>query len=216
MKFNIAYPTNGTQVTREIRSKDEQKFYGRKIGEQFDGKIISDEFEGCIMQITGGNDYQGVSMIANKDTTKRIRVLLSKGDVGYRCTRRGVRERKTVRGSIISGETQVVALIMVRVPEGKEISGLTDTIKDKTHLPKNIHKLRATFGIPEDADPVEFVHNLIKSQNPNAELPKIKVTGVVSEEAKKRKATELAERKARKEKFLLEKKEFETKYGLKL
>lgn len=216
MKFNIAYPTNGTQVMREIRSKEEQKFYGRKIGEQFDGKIISEEFDGCIMQIVGGNDYQGVSMIANKDTTKRIRLLLSKGDKGYRCRRTGVRKRKTVRGSIISIETQVVCLILVRVPEGKVIAGLTDIVKPKTHLPKNIHSLRSIFGIPEGAEPVEFIHNLIKSNDPEARLPKIKVTGIITEEEKRKRLERSEARKARKAKFQREKAEYESRYGLKI
>ncbi|KAI5152114.1 small subunit ribosomal protein S6e [Enteropsectra breve] len=216
MKLNIAYPTNGSQLMKEMNSKDEQRLYGKKIGDQFDGSLISEELAGCILQIVGGNDYQGVAMVPGKDTIKRYRALLSKGDIGYRCRKNGVRRRKTVRGSIVSNEIQVIALILVQVPEDKTIEGLTDVIREKTHLPKKDKKLREMFGIPAGEDIIAFITNLVKENDPEATVPKIKITGIRKESEKIKRAEKKAVREARKEKYLLEKREYESKYGVAL
>jgi small subunit ribosomal protein S6e len=216
MKINIAYPTNATQKSIEIKTKEEQRLYGRKINDQFDGAVISPEFAGSIVQIVGGNDYQGVPMTAAQATTKRIRLLLSKGDVGYRCRRNGVRRRKTVRGSVVSNEILALNVILVKPAEGKTIEGLTDIVKEKTHLPRRDKKLRAMFGIPEGEDTLSYIHKMIKDNDENATLPKIKITGVVSEEKKQKIAKRKVEREIKKKALLAEKAEYETKYGIKL
>lgn len=216
MKINIAYPTNASQKCLDMRTKDEQRLYGKKIGDQFDGTLIAPELAGSVMQIVGGNDTQGIPMSAAQETTKRVRLLLSKGDVGYRCRRAGVRRRMTVRGSVVSNEILVLNVILVRPAAGKEIEGLTDVIKEKTHLPRRDKKLRAMFGVPEGADTLEFIQKVIKDNDPNAELPKIKITGVVSEERK----AKIAQRKeavaAKKAALAAEKAEYENKYKIKL
>lgn len=214
MKILAYYPTNGTNITVEISAKEEQRLYGKKIGEQFDGVVISEQFAGCIVQIVGGNDYQGVCMVPNRDTTKSIRLLLSKGDVGYRAKQAHIRKRKTVRGSIISNSIQVISIILVRLPEGKVIEGLTDVVKDKSHLPKKASKLRALFGIPEGEDIVSFVAKAVKANDPDAKVPKLKVTGIITEEMKKKRAEKLVFRRERTEKFNKEKAEYEAKYGV--
>jgi len=216
MKINIAYPTNATQMSFEIKTKEEQKLYGRKINEQFDGSMVSPQFSGCVVQIVGGNDYQGVPMNPSQATTKRIRLLLRKGDVGYRCMRKGVRMRKTVRGSVVSNEIQALNVILVKVADGVTIEGLTDVVKEKTHLPKKDKKLRAMFSIPDGEDTLSYIHKLIKDSDENAKLPKIKITGVMSEEKKQRIASQRAERNAKKKDLEAERASYEAKHGIKL
>jgi len=213
MKLNISYPTNATEAVREMSAKEEQKLYGKKIGDQFDGAVIAEDFAGCIFQITGGNDHQGVPMVPKQDTIKRIRLLLSKGDVGYHCKRNGVRKRKTVRGSIVSSDIQVVALILVKVPEGKVIEGLTDVVKNKSHYPKRLSKLQAMFGIPDGVDPNAYIADLVRQNDPNAKVPRIKVTGFMKPEEMKRRQEVKALREARREQYKKEKAEYESKYG---
>ena len=216
MKINIAYPTNATQLSFEIKTKIEQRLYGRKINDQFDGSILDPKFEGCVVQIVGGNDYQGVPMSPAQATTKRIKLLLSKGDISYRCRREGIRRRKTVRGSVVSEQIQVLNVILVKPVEGKEIEGLTDVVKEKTHLPKKDKKLRAMFGVPAGEDTLSYIHKLLKENNEDAVLPKIKITGVMSEEKKQKIATQRAARAAKKTALNAEKAEYEAKYGIKL
>ncbi|KAI4291172.1 small subunit ribosomal protein S6e [Pancytospora philotis] len=216
MKVLVYYPANGTNKTVEVSLKDEQKIYGKNLGDQFDGELIGADFKGCVMELRGGNDYQGVCMAPNKQTVKRIRVLLSKGDVGYRARQSHIRKRKTVRGSTVSNCIQVISVVVVRVPEGTVIEGLTDVEVDKTHAPKKASKLRALFNIPEGEDINEFVAKLYAETNPGVAPPKFKVTGVVSAAEKAKRAQKLAARQARTEKLLKEKKEYEVKYGVTL
>uniref|UniRef100_A0A1B6JVE3 Small ribosomal subunit protein eS6 n=1 Tax=Homalodisca liturata TaxID=320908 RepID=A0A1B6JVE3_9HEMI len=153
-------------------------------------------------------------MVPGKKTTKRIRLLLSKGDVGYRGRKAYIKRRKTVRGSVVSNCIQVISVVVVRVPEGKTVEGLTDRVVDKSHFPKRIDKIRALFNIPEGEDVNAYVARLYAEHNPDAKVPRFKVTGVISEEERQRRAQKLAERMARKEKFLKEKQEYEEKYGV--
>ncbi|KAI5168512.1 small subunit ribosomal protein S6e [Pancytospora epiphaga] len=214
MKILVYYPTNGTNKTIEVSAKDEQKIYGKEIGMQFDGELICEELAGCVVEIRGGNDYQGICMVPGSKTTKRVRLLLAKGDVGYRGRKSYIKKRKTVRGSIVSNNIQVISIVVVRIPEGKEIVGLTDRIMDKSHFPKRIEKISALFNIPEGEDVNAYVAKLYAEHNPDAKVPRFKVTGVVTEEEKQKRAQKLAERKARKEKFLKEKSDYESKYGV--
>lgn len=216
MKINIAYPTNASQISVEIKTKEEQRLYGKKINDQFDGALIAPQFAGSIVQIVGGNDYQGIPMSPAQATTKRIRLLLSKGDIGYRCRRNGVRRRKTVRGSVVSNEILALNVVLVKPAEGKEIEGLTDVVKPKTHLPRKDKTLRAVFGVPEGEDTLTYIQNVLKQNDENAVIPKIKITGVVSEEKKRMIAERNAKREAKRKAILAEKAEYEAKYGIKL
>lgn len=216
MKINIAYPTNASQKTIELKTKDEQRLYGKKIDDQIDGRLILPEYSGSIFQIVGGNDKQGIPMSAAQETTKRVRLLLSKGDVGYRCRRDGVRKRMTVRGSVVSESILVLNVILVKPADGVTLEGLTDVVKERTHIPRRDSKLRVMFGVPEGVDTLTFIHNVIKERDPEATLPKIKITGVVSEERKQKIAKRKEDRAVKKQELAAEKAEYEATYGIKL
>lgn len=207
MKLNIAYPANGTQKCIEMSTKEEQKLYGKKIHDQFDGILIGQEYEGTIFEIVGGNDYQGVCMVEGKDTTKRIRLLLKKGDVGYRCRRIGVRRRKTVRGSIVSNEIQVLNLILVK--ENKPIEQLTTEFKEKSHLPKKLNKLCDVLGIEHGSNVREHLKKVLEGQK----LPKLRIVRPITENEIKRRTENKKIREERKIRLLKDKIEYEKKYG---
>lgn len=215
MKINVAYPTNATQMSFTIKAKEEQRLYGKKIGEQFNGSLLSPMFANTVVQVVGGNDYQGAPMSPKQATTKRIRLLLSEGDIGYRCKRHGVRRRMTVRGSVVSNEILALNVILVQ-PNGVTIEGLTDVVKDKTHLPKQEKKLRAMFEIPANEDVVTFIHKKIRANDPNAELPNIKVKVAMTQE-KRDKISQLRSARESKKKSLQEARvKYEKQYGVKL
>lgn len=208
MKLNIAYPANGTQKCIEMTTKEEQKLYGKRIGDQFDGSIVGEEYEGTIFEIRGGNDYQGICMVEGKDTTKRIRVLLSENDTGYRCKRFGVRRRKTVRGGVVSNEVQVLNLALVK--EAKPIEGLTTETKEKSHLPKKLSKLCAVLGIKDGSN----VRAHLKSQLGNNKLPDLRIVRKITDEEITKRAENKKIREARREKMMKEKAEYEKKHGV--
>ena len=210
MKLNIAYPTNGTQICMDMSTKEEQRLYGKKIGEQFDGKIVSEDLDGSILQIAGGNDMQGVCMVPGKDTPKRIRLLLSKGDIGYRCRRKGVRRRKTVRGSIVSNETQVLNLLLVK--ENKPIQNLTTVVKDKTHLPKKISKLCETFNLEKGCNIRQELKKLLEGEK----MPNLRIVRKISAKELKKREEKKKLREKKKAAYAKDKAEYETKYGVKI
>jgi small subunit ribosomal protein S6e len=64
----------------------------------------------------GGQDKQGFPMKQGVLTNDRVRLLMSPGDKGFRGygRRRGERRRKSVRGCIVSQETSVLNLLIVK------------------------------------------------------------------------------------------------------
>lgn len=177
----------------EIEKSSESRLYDRKIGDQFDGGVIGKEFEGCIVEITGGDDYQGFPMVASYLTKKRVRPLLAKGDTGYRCRRKGVRCRKSVRGAIVCEETCVLSLIIIRAGE-KEIDGITNVVNAVSHLPRKVKKLGAMFGVPEGENVIRYIRNKLRSEAADPKkIPKINHNGkvVLREAAERQKAKEV-------------------------
>lgn len=63
MKYNIANPTTGQQIVREIDAdKINRQFNDRRMGSDIDGAVLGEEFTGYTFRITGGNDKQGFAM----------------------------------------------------------------------------------------------------------------------------------------------------------
>ncbi|ORD96418.1 RS6 [Hepatospora eriocheir] len=209
MKLNIAYPANGTQKCFELSRKDEQKLYSKKIGDQFDGGLLFPEFEGSILQINGGNDYQGFCMSASYDTDKRRKELLKEGDVGYKCRVKGVRKRKSVRGSRVSNEIQVLNMSLIR--ENKVIEGLTDCFNDKSHLPKRLSKLCKEFGLPEGSNIRKFIKE--NREDTSKRMPRLRVILPKDDKIAERKEADKKAKLAQKEKIQKEREEYLAKYG---
>lgn len=148
--------------------------------DQFPGELLGAAFKDCVLEIRGGDDLQGFPMSAKHNTNKRVRPLLSKGDTGYRCRRRGVRRRKSVRGSVVSDEISVLSLCLVKIGENTVIEGLTDCKRSHTHIPRKDSKLRELFGVPDGEETVSFIKNLFIAQAGGkfVKMPKIKPTSV--------------------------------------
>jgi small subunit ribosomal protein S6e len=216
MKLNIACPKMGTQKMVPIDKVVERRLYDKTVGSIFQGELISPEFEGYVFKITGGDDLQGFPMRCGVLTTKRVRLLLKKGSCGYKCKRKGVRERKSVRGCIVSSEISVLSVVILS--EGKApIEGLTDRKMPNTHLPKRATKLRRMFNIPEDRDLFLAIKEIaVKSQAESGvkgKIPRIRITRLPSQERIEEKKKIKEERL--KKKILLEKdrREYFEKYG---
>ncbi len=98
----------GKSLQKEIDSK---MVYGKKIGEKINGNLV--ELENYELQITGGSDKQGFPMKKGVSGSVRKRLLLAEG-VGYKPKIKGVRRRKSIRGEVVSEETEQLNLKIVK------------------------------------------------------------------------------------------------------
>ncbi|TBU11002.1 ribosomal protein S6 [Hamiltosporidium tvaerminnensis] len=216
MKLNIAYPTNGTQKLISVERKVEQRLYDQKIGNTFEGSILGPEYNGYVFEITGGDDRQGFPMRRGVPSSARVRLLLKKGDKGYRCRRDGCRRRKSVRGEIVSSEISVLSVIIVQKGD-TEIAGVTDRVESCSHLPKRASKLRERFEIPEGADIKKFLVESItkaakESGQEKVKIPRIRITGEWTQEKEDAKNAIKKEAEERKKRSKTQREEFFAKY----
>ncbi|MEM3536296.1 MAG: 30S ribosomal protein S6e [Candidatus Bathyarchaeia archaeon] len=117
-KVIISDPETGTSKTVELEEARAAPLIGRKIGEVLDGSIF--DLAGHKVQITGGSDKDGFPMRPNVHGGVRRQVVLS-GGVGFNPKAEGERERKTVRGNVITDEiVQINAKIVEKPKQPKE------------------------------------------------------------------------------------------------
>jgi len=113
--FTVADPKTAKTYQKEAEKKRCAALIGLKIGDEFDGGIIG--LPGYRLVITGGADESGFPMKAGVAGQGRKSVLLA-GPPGYRPERKGVRKRKTVRGSVVSEDLIQINTKVLR--EGKQ------------------------------------------------------------------------------------------------
>jgi len=115
-KIIISDPETGTSKTVELEETRAIPLIGRRIGETIDGAILG--LVGHKVQITGGSDRDGFPMRPSVHGGVRRRVILS-GGVGFNPQDEGQRERKTVRGNVITDEIVQVNTKIVEKPKSK-------------------------------------------------------------------------------------------------
>ena len=126
----------------------------KRIGNEVDGSVISNVFEGYTFKITGGYDKDGFAMKNGILTQGKRRILLQKGCSMFRFKkgyhRRGVRERKLVRGCIVSHDIKVLHLKVVK-RGANPIPGLTEAgCEEAKRLgPKRATRILRQFGLTE-------------------------------------------------------------------
>ncbi len=114
-KFEIANPKTGKTYHFELSEESaKEKFFGKKIGDKFEGSILDSKFSGYEFEITGLSDKQGFPALPNLKGTARKRVLLSYG-IGMRQKRpKGLRKKKTVRGNTIAADIVQINVKVVK------------------------------------------------------------------------------------------------------
>ena len=103
-KFVISDPKTGKSYQKALNS---ELFLGKKIGDKVEGNLFGlKNFE---LTITGGSDKAGFPMRKGVDVAGRKKILSGKG-TGVKVAGRGLRIRKSVRGSIISDQIAQINL----------------------------------------------------------------------------------------------------------
>jgi len=139
--------------------------YDKRMSQEVEGEALGDEYKGYIFKITGGNDKQGFPMKQGVLVSKRVRLLLKKGDSCFRERKKGERKRKSVRGCIVGPDLAVVNLVVLKKGEA-EIEGVTDRKIPLRLGPKRASKIRKLFNLSKDDDVTKYV---IKRKILNAE-----------------------------------------------
>jgi len=151
MKLLFANPANGSNAVVEI--EDDQKIrelHGLSVGNEISGDKIG--FPGYLFKITGGSDTDGFPMKLGVKTTGRVKLLLTRGSTGYNHWngRKGERQRKTVRGGVVSHAIHVLNLVVLK--SGPEVISGLDVEVPRRLLPKRASKLRKLYGLTKAED----------------------------------------------------------------
>lgn len=209
MKLSISNPSRCTQKVVELEPNVASGLHERQIGDIIDGEVISPEWKGFLLKITGGSDKQGFPMKPGVQQQGRARLLLKKGDIGFRCTRKGLRRRKSVRGCIVSGEIRVLNLAVVQ--EGDHVfEGFNNITIPLLKGPKRATKIRRLFNLSPDVtdlEPYVIGHEKTK-KNGEVVVVKPKIQRLITEKHRERWARRISERIERRNKSTEKKKAY--------
>jgi len=116
-KVIVSDPAESRSKVVELDGARAVPLIGKRLGETLDGAVVG--MSGMKLQITGGSDKDGFPMRPNIHGGVRISVILSKG-VGFHPQREGERQRKTLRGNIITEEIVQVNMKVLEKPKKAE------------------------------------------------------------------------------------------------
>jgi small subunit ribosomal protein S6e len=116
-KVIISDPETGKSRSIEVEGTQAVPLIGRKLGEVIDGSVA--KMRGHKLKITGGSDKDGFPMRPNIHGGVRIGVILSEG-VGFHSSQKGERQRKTLRGNVITEEIVQINMKIVEKPKKRE------------------------------------------------------------------------------------------------
>jgi small subunit ribosomal protein S6e len=101
MRLAISDPKSGKSYGIEVPKDAEHSLIGKKLGDHVEGGAFG--AEGYALEITGGSDGSGFPMRHDVSGPRRVGVMLSEG-TGFRRKGKGSREKRNVRGNIISDQ----------------------------------------------------------------------------------------------------------------
>jgi len=116
-KVIVSDPTVGKSKVTELEGARAVPLIGRRLGETIDGSVVG--MSGMKLQITGGSDKDGFPMRPNIHGGVRVGVILSEG-VGFHPKREGERQRKTLRGNVVTEEIVQVNMKVLEKPKKAE------------------------------------------------------------------------------------------------
>jgi len=125
-KVIVSDPSTAKSKVVELEGARAVPLIGKRIGEALDGTVVG--MAGTKMQITGGSDKDGFPMRPDIHGGVRISVVLSEG-VGFHPNEEGQRQRKAVRGNVITED--IVQINMKALEKEKKAEKPKKTRKPK-------------------------------------------------------------------------------------
>lgn len=115
-KIIVSDPETGKSQAVEVEGTRAVPLIGRRLGEIIEGTAIG--MSGYKLRISGGSDKDGFPMRPNIHGGVRVSVILSEG-TGFHPSRAGERQRKTLRGNVITEDIVQVNMKVVEKPKKK-------------------------------------------------------------------------------------------------
>lgn len=116
-KIIISDPETGKSRSIEVEGTGAVPLIGRKLGEVIDGSVV--KMSGHKLKITGGTDKDGFPMRPSIHGGVRTRAILSEG-VGFHPSKKGERQRKTLRGNVITEDIVQINMKVTEKPKKAE------------------------------------------------------------------------------------------------
>ncbi|MFA6036460.1 MAG: 30S ribosomal protein S6e [Candidatus Micrarchaeia archaeon] len=115
MKISIGDPKSKKSYQADVPADKVASLIGMKVGDALEGALVG--AGGYKFQITGGSDKEGFPMRGDLRGGQRVRALLSSGTGFGHGKPKGMRERKMIRGNLVS---EAIAQLNVKVTEAGE------------------------------------------------------------------------------------------------
>jgi len=128
-KVIVSDPDGGKSKVVELDGARAVPLIGRRLGETVDGSVVG--MSGRKLQITGGSDKDGFPMRPNIHGGVRVSVVVSKS-VGFHPKREGERQRKTLRGNVVTEDIVQVNMKVIEKPKKAERPRKTKREKAET------------------------------------------------------------------------------------
>jgi len=116
-KVIVSDPAERKSKVVELEGARAVPLIGRRLGDTVDGSVVG--MSGMKLQIRGGSDKDGFPMRPNIHGGVRVNVILSKS-VGFHPKHEGERQRKTLRGNVITEEIVQVNMKVLEKPKKAE------------------------------------------------------------------------------------------------
>lgn len=110
-KVIVSDPETGKASVHELEGSRAQPLIGREIGEIVDGSIVG--MDRVKLKITGGSDKDGIPMRPDVHGGAKKYTVLS-GGVGFKPSSSGERQRKLVRGRMITDQTYQINMRLMK------------------------------------------------------------------------------------------------------
>src|SRR3989344_8454285 len=111
-EFKIVVGEKGKSYAKNLNSDESEFLLGKKIKDKVEGGHLG--LKGYELEVTGGSDKEGFPIRFDVEGLVRKQIFLTKGDVGTRLKRKGVRIRKAVASNLITNNTSQVNLKVLK------------------------------------------------------------------------------------------------------
>jgi small subunit ribosomal protein S6e len=117
-KFKIIVSDSETGKSESIQMEGPKAvpLVGSKLGDTVDGSIVG--MSGVKLQITGGSDKDGFPMRPDVHGGVRIGIVITRS-VGFKARKKGERQRRTLRGNVITEEIVQINMKTLKPKEEK-------------------------------------------------------------------------------------------------